>query len=214
MKLELKDGRAVAALVGALVAGLLIGVATGWAVCSSRMQDLEKRLLVAQTRLAEIAQAQEDASNAPEPAPAEPVEEEPAGTETSPASATERQPVLVVSTRGADDADYLTLDYIQFLTGDEATTAAAEHGDESPPPNDYYVVNDNPRLREFPVAPGITVRVVANADGTVTPEGYDMDLDDWLAAITGPDANAYLTNFYWVTITDDTITAIEQQYLP
>jgi len=214
MKLELKDGRAVAALVGALVAGLLIGVATGWAVCSSRMQDLEKRLLVAETRLAEIAQAQEDASNAPEPAPAEPVEEEPAGTETSPASATERQPALVVSTRGADDADYLTLDYIQFLTGDEATTAAAEHGDESPPPNDYYVVNDNPRLREFPVAPGITVRVVANADGAVTPGGYDMDLDDWLAAITGPDANAYLANFYWVTITDDTITAIEQQYLP
>jgi len=217
MKFELKDGRAVAALVGALVAGLLIGAAIGWAVYSSRVGDLEERLAAAETRLAEIAQAQEDASGAtaePDTASETPTAEEPDEAETPPTSSTEQQPAMVTSTRTAGGTQYLTLDYIQFLTGDEAANAAAERGDESPPPNDFYIVNDNPRLREFPIQPGITVRVVAEDGGTVNPEGYDLSLDDWLAQITGPEADAYLASFYWVTITDGTITAIEQQYLP
>lgn len=211
MKLELKDGKAVAALVIALLLGVLVGSFIGWAVQSARVRNLEDRLDAAETGLAEIAEAQEETTAMPE---SQPPEEEPAEPGTPPEAVTERQPALVTSTRPAGETDYLTLDYIQFLTGEEAVEAATAHGDESPPPNGYYIVNDNPRLREFPIQAGIAVHVVVNDDGTSDPEGHSMPLDDWLATINGPDAPAFLANFYWVTITDGTITAIEQQYLP
>jgi hypothetical protein len=48
----------------------------------------------------------------------------------------------------------VTVDLVQWFTGEAATKAAAEDGEESPPPNDYYVRNVNPRLRTLPVASG------------------------------------------------------------
>jgi hypothetical protein len=65
----------------------------------------------------------------------------------------------------AVDADRrkVTFDLIQYLTGDAATRAAAEDGEESPPPNDYYIRNVNPRLRTLPVRAdaSITVNLLA-----------------------------------------------------
>lgn len=142
----------------------------------------------------------------------------PAATVSTPAVTTpgvvERQPAIVTSTRAAAAIRYLTVDYIQFLTGAEAERAAAARGDEVT--NDYYIINDNPRLREFPVREGLRVRVVVrdDPDEPVVPEGYDLALADWLTAITGPRSDFFLANFYWITITDGTITGIEQQYLP
>lgn len=217
MALDLKGTRAVAAITAALVAGLLAGGTAGWLLRSADLRDLEKRLDAAETRLAEIAQAQADTTTSPGPTG----EGEKAAdvTATTPPEEpaeplVERQPALVTAVRSIGSTHYLTLDYVQFLTGAEAAAAAAAHGDESPPPNDYYVVNDNPRLREFPVQRGITVRVVSRPDGTVTPAGYDMPLAEWVARLTGPDSRWFLGHLYWVTITDGTITAIEQQYLP
>ena len=46
------------------------------------------------------------------------------------------------------------------------------------------------------------------------PSGYDLSLGDWIAAITGPSAGHFTYSFYWFTITDGTVTGIEQQYLP
>ncbi len=139
----------------------------------------------------------------------------PSASPSSPsAPVVERHPAKVTDTDTVGGTHRLTLDYIQFFTGAEASAAAAAHGGEVPPPNDYFIVNDNPLLREFPVQPGITVRAVSVADGTVRPEGYDMTLNDWVAAITGPGAGSFLYSFYWFTITDGTITEIEQQYLP
>ena len=48
---------------------------------------------------------------------------------------------------------YVTMDQAEFLTGKAAADAATAHGDESPPPNDYYIVNDNSKLRTYPVSP-------------------------------------------------------------
>ena len=137
-----------------------------------------------------------------------------ASPSSSPEPVVERHPAKVTDSDTVGGTHHLTLDYIQFFTGAEASAAAAAHGGEVPPPNDYFIVNDNPLLREFPVQHGITVRAVSVADGTVRPEGYDMTLSDWIAAITGPGAGNFLYSFYWFTITDSTITEIEQQYLP
>jgi len=127
-----------------------------------------------------------------------------------------RHLALVRSTRLRRRRRHPTVDIVVFLTGWEAADAAAARGDEAPPPNDYYIVNDTTTEREFPVQAGIDVHVVVNPDGTANPEGYDLPLGDWIAAITGPDAARYLANAYWLSFTgaDDTICAIEAQFVP
>ena len=52
----------------------------------------------------------------------------------------------------------MTFDLAYFLTGDAANQAAAEHGDETPVPNDYYIVNDNPSLRTHARLPTVSIR--------------------------------------------------------
>ncbi|MHB1017260.1 MAG: hypothetical protein ACYC2X_05180 [Coriobacteriia bacterium] len=126
----------------------------------------------------------------------------------------ERVPALVISARTEGGATILVVDYIQFLTGEDAAIAAADRGDESPPPNDYYIVNDNTRLREFTVQDGISVMTVVQDDGTSDPGGHTIPLADWVARLSGPAANAFKSSFYWLTVSGETITTVEQQYLP
>lgn len=126
----------------------------------------------------------------------------------------ERVPALVISARIEGGTTVLTVDYIQFLTGDEAAAAAADRGDESPPPNDYYIVNDNTRLREFAVQDGISVMTVVQDDGTSDPGGHTLPLAEWVERLSGPAADAFKSSFYWLTVSGETITTVEQQYLP
>jgi len=137
-----------------------------------------------------------------------------ASVENDPLTPSERLPAIIVSARTEDGTPILTVDYIQFLTGDEAATAAAERGDESPPPNDYYIVNDNTRLREFLVQEGVSVVTVVQDDGTSDPSGHALPLTDWIERLSGPAGSAFTSSFYWLTVSSDTITTIEQQYLP
>ena len=158
----------------------------------------------------------DDDGSVPGPAPSDST---PTDAETSTAGSDapaphERVPAFVVSARIEDGATILSVDYIQFLTGEEAAAAAAERGDESPPPNDYYIVNDNPTVREFPIAPNLSVRVVAKADGTTDPAGYTMSVKDWAAAVNGPAGSAFKSGIYYITLADGTVTMIEQLYLP
>jgi len=134
--------------------------------------------------------------------------------DTATPAPSERVPAFVESVRTEGDATILTVDYIQFLTGDEAAAAASERGDESPPPNDYYIVNDSTRLREFTVQDGISVVTVVNDDGTSDPGGHELSLAEWVARLSGPSGDAFRYSFYWLTVSGDTITTIEQQYLP
>ncbi|MGB7964344.1 MAG: hypothetical protein WCF12_15490 [Propionicimonas sp.] len=127
-----------------------------------------------------------------------------------------RHLAIVKSTRIHRRRRHLSVDFVLFLTGWEAADAATAHGDESPPPNDYYILNDTTTVREFPVLVGIDVHVVVNPDGTTNPDGYNLPLSDWIAAITGPDAALYLANAYWLSFTgtNNTICAIEAQWVP
>ncbi len=119
----------------------------------------------------------------------------------------------VVGAKASGDSYVLSIDFIQFLTGQEAADAAKAHGDEVPA-NDFYVVNDNPKVREYPMQAELSVRVTTNADGTVDPMGRSMSLADWAAAVNGSNADAYKSGTYIVTLTNGVVTAIEQLYLP
>jgi hypothetical protein len=111
------------------------------------------------------------------------------------------------------DADKrtITFDLIQFFTGEAAAKAAAEDGKESPPPNDYYIRNVNPRLRTLPVradAP-ITVNVLAaQSTGSAT-----KDVSVPLAKLASYFPNSGTPPF-WITVEQGQVTRIAQQYLP
>ncbi len=211
-------GAAATAIVLGMILAFVAGAGLAWWWQSRAIDDVQHRLEFAEAQIERlVAETATPGESAITPEPSVPPTPSAAGEEPPSAEpVVETQPAVVVAVASGSDAGatWLSVDYVQFLTGPEASAAAAAHGDEVPPPNDYYIVNDNPLLREFPIEPGITVRPVMHTDGTVTPEGYDMPLDDWLAALAGPSGDLMRSSVYWLTITDGVITALEQQYVP
>lgn len=197
-------------VVGIFIA-LVAGVAAGWLIRSIEIGDLKERIAALEEAVTTPTPAAEETETVTPP-PEAPPTEEPATDEAAPT--VEKQPGIIKQVTEAGGRYRLRIDYIQFLTGDEAADAATAAGDESPPPNDYYIVNENPRIREFPIASGIDVTVVFNDDETSAVDGRTMPLADWADAFNDVHIGAYKANFYWVTITDGTVTAIEQQFLP
>lgn len=104
----------------------------------------------------------------------------------------------------------LTVDVVQFFTGDAATNAAREDGAaEVPPPNDYWIRNANPLLRTLPVAAdaAITVNVLAGQASGDSAKDVTVTLQQL--------ASYNLANhLFWVTVDGGTITKIAEQFLP
>jgi hypothetical protein len=137
-------------------------------------------------------------------------------TTTPPVLEDGRHPVylVVLDVPGGE----VTFDLIQFLTGDEAVTAYREDTPEDPegdPPNDYFIRNDNPRLRTLPVAGDVAVTVVrlGEAPGAGSVPSSFEELPDHLDE--QPPAEGRLAwNPYWLTVEGDEVVAIDEQYLP
>jgi hypothetical protein len=119
------------------------------------------------------------------------------------------------------DVDGLALEFdlAYFLTGEEANAAAEEHGDEVPVPNDYYIVNDNPKLRTLGVAPNLEI-VLYDWD-RCCDETIEGSLEGLAEAINGGepvtvDGHLYQGPLspYWLTVEGGAVTRIEEQYLP
>jgi hypothetical protein len=103
-------------------------------------------------------------------------------------------------------------DLAYFYTGERAEQEAAERGDEVA--NDYYIVNDNPRLRTLPLADDVEVKYVLASQCC---ELQPWDIDPWLEAIglsTNPSDYPGRNVPWWFTVEGGQITRIEQQYLP
>ena len=136
--------------------------------------------------------------------------------EPSPAALDEgRHFVLADEVVASGGGNALILDLGYFLTGDEANEAAAEDGVETPVPDGYYIVNDNPKLRTVPISPDATVRYIPADPCCDLVLG---DLEAWMDAVNGEvmtDMVGEMSNtWWWVAVRDGSIVAIEQQYLP
>jgi len=112
----------------------------------------------------------------------------------------------------------LTFDVIQFLTGQAANDAYHADFPEDPEdvPNDYYIVNENPRLRTAPVAESVTVMVLGGG-GEWSPDLSPIDfvaLPAHLSASPPGEGTALSSSPYWLTVASGVITDIEEQYLP
>ena len=121
-----------------------------------------------------------------------------------------RHPVYI---RTVDpDSRKITFDLIQFYFGDDATREAAKDHKESPPPNDYYIRNVNPRLRTLPVRADATVTVNTLAAGytgsAIKNVGVSLDRLEVMLDFRG-----YSPPF-WITARSDQVIKIAEQYLP
>ena len=105
----------------------------------------------------------------------------------------------------------ITFDLIQFFAGEAATKAAAEDGQESPPPNDYYIRNVNPRLRTLPVRSGAPITVNVLAAGSTGNATKDVSVT--LAELASYFPNSGTAPF-WITVDQGQVTKVAQQFLP
>jgi hypothetical protein len=114
----------------------------------------------------------------------------------------------------------ITFDLIDFLTGDAAKKAwkkANPGSSEDGPPNDYFIVNDNPKLRTLPVADPIEFKVVdqQNMDGTANKTITFDGATAYFVSIK-PDQSDHRLSWdpFWITVANGVVTKIEEQYLP
>lgn len=150
-----------------------------------------------------------------EPSPTE----DPTPSETAPPTVTiSPEPVVLedgrhfVFTNGAKTGANasLTFDLAEFYQGQDAIDAATAHGDEAT--NDYYIVNDNPKLRTLPVAPDVVVRYIpAMSCCELKPGNFDA----FAEAVNDTNQTDYFIQApWWITVDGGQIVEIEQQYLP
>lgn len=99
------------------------------------------------------------------------------------------------------------VDFMQLFMGQEAWDEAAARGEEAP--NDYYVVNDNPRLRTFPVNANADVEVAFGGDPNATEVMTGEQFYDRVLAEPGVKGWGY----YFV-IAGGRVTAIENFWTP
>lgn len=107
----------------------------------------------------------------------------------------------------------VTFDLAYLLTGKDAEQAAKDAGEELPVPNDYFIVNDNPKLRTVPVADGAKVMVY---DWSKCCDSYtSITYDEFAGYIASPTNDFHGTlSPYWLRVQGGQIVKIEEQYLP
>lgn len=114
---------------------------------------------------------------------------------------------------------YISIDYIELLTGDAANKAARAAGEIGPGedvPNDYYIQNTSKQLRQFKVSNSATIKTSTWGGGTAdTPVAitWTQFVSFWKA--TPPaDAGQMHQVPWWIVRKGDTVTSIEELYLP
>ena len=112
---------------------------------------------------------------------------------------------------------YISIDYAQMLTGEEARQAAIDAGVIQPGDyldNDYFIVNDNPRKREFTVTATATFATSTFGGGGLDqPTTWAQFKSFWSAS--PPAGGEHLHELpWWIERTGGEVVSIEEQYLP
>lgn len=104
--------------------------------------------------------------------------------------------------------DEVRFDLACWFTGEAAARAASEDGEESPPPNDYYVRNTNEAVRDLATAPTTNVRWLPNPGDPATEE--TVSYAEWL---DGRGSRGHQPGV-WLTIGGGAVIEIREQYVP
>jgi hypothetical protein len=174
-------------------------------------------VLAASLAVAGCARSQPDQSATPTSQPPR-VTAPPATRAPAPGATPKGNPVMLVDGRHPvliktvdPDTRTITFDLIQFYWGDEATREAAKDHQESPPPNDYYIRNVNPRLRTLPVradAPITCNTLTAGYTGSAT-KNIRVPLDRLRIVLLSTDSPPF-----WITVRHGQVVNLAEQYVP
>jgi hypothetical protein len=107
---------------------------------------------------------------------------------------------------------YLRFDRAVLLTGKAADDASAAHGGESPVPNDYYIQNDNPRLRDVVI--GDQARVIGSQRLTGSPGPNPSSLKALLTFVHNGGPQVAATPFHLTYDDHGFVTQVREQYVP
>jgi hypothetical protein len=107
---------------------------------------------------------------------------------------------------------YLRFDRAVLLTGEAADAASAAHGGESPVPNDLYIQNDNPRLRDLAIVDQATVIGSQQLTGSPGPNPSSLKALFTFVYKGGPRVAA--TPFHLTYNDNGLVVRVQEQYLP
>ena len=107
---------------------------------------------------------------------------------------------------------YLRFDRAVLLTGKAADAASAAHGGESPVPNDYYIQNDNPRLREVAILDQATV--IGSQQLTGSPGPNPSNLKALLTFVHEGGPQVAATPFHLKYDANGLVVRVQEQYIP
>jgi hypothetical protein len=113
-------------------------------------------------------------------------------------------------------ARHLSIDYAEMLTGEEARQAAIEAGYIGPDedlPNDYFIRNVNPQLREFTVSASAAITTATRSGGFDEPATWVEFLSFWTAAPPEDATHMYLVP-WWIIRDGTEVISIDEQYVP
>jgi hypothetical protein len=175
---------------------------------------------------ATLAACGSDTPNPP-PSPAQPAQASPAAT--TPSKPTTAQPATrpvagsAATSAGTDfgfirswyakgGTFYLRFDRAVLLTGKAADDASAAHGGESPVPNDYYIQNDNPRLREVAIVD--RAKVIGSQQLTGSPGPNPSSLGALLTFVHNGGPQVAATPFHLRYDRHGLVVRVQEQYLP
>ena len=110
----------------------------------------------------------------------------------------------------------VVFDLAYLLKGEQANQAAAAHGYETPVDNDYFIVNDNPRLRTFTMSPHVQILLLnwtrcCNTFFQANRRHFEASFK--IKHFTGSNYQGTYGS-YWLTIEDGAVVRIQNQYQP
>jgi hypothetical protein len=171
---------------------------------------------------ATLAACESDTPNPP-PSPAQPAQAGPVAT--TPSKSTTAQPASrpAATSSGTDfgfirswtaktGTIYLRFDRAVLLTGKAADAASAAHGHESPAPNDYYIQNDNPRLREVAIVD--QAKVIGSQQLTGSPGPNPSTLKSLLTFVHEGGPQLAATPFHLTYNANGLVVRVQEQYVP
>lgn len=107
----------------------------------------------------------------------------------------------------ATSATGIEFDLACWFSGEAAIDAAAEDGEESPPPNDYYVRNQNTQTRSLNVSSDAQVLWYPTGDPTSEEE---VSFEEWVEGVAGRGFPFGV----WLDVIDGEVLGIREQWVP
>jgi len=102
------------------------------------------------------------------------------------------------------DSSYIEADYIQFLMGKEAIDAATKRGEAELVLDDYYILNENTKLRVLAMSKDVVIQLVTTDSGKTFFENADQSSL----------SKKLKDGIFVLQINNGLVTKIKEQFLP